>query len=576
MKIDGLKLRASVIFLLFLVLYLIIVLNLYYIQIYQADFFNQLGLQQYHVNQTKTPARAVIYDRSGKPLAINQDCISAFILPQQLRSPETLELFLQANFPYAYKQLKKKPNKQFMYIKRNLSPAQQELIATSAIPDIQLLHEPHRFYTTNTTAAIIGITDIDNKGIFGIELQYNALLAGVQTTFCLDKDARSGYFHFKKETTNEGKEGTPVYLTIDSNLQFLVQEAVKDAVQKFDALEGSALVMNPKNGEIIAMVTYPHFDPNNTEHIDLELTKNKIVTEAYELGSVMKTFVALAALQEGVVTADELIDCKSVKTTYIDGRKINTWAPHGIIPFTEVIARSNNIGIAIIAKRLGEKLFSHYLRIGFGKKTGIKFPGENKGFINPPQQWSKQSIISLSYGYEISATLLQLASSFCTIANDGYAIVPTLVLSNEPYSAPVILIRPTLKATADYRPAVPTEVLTKVGSKDEGGQLYATEHIQTLKNILTSGTDYGTARRAHIEGYRIMCKTGTANMLINGQYQNDKNLFTCAGIIEKDTYQRVIVTFIKQATGENLFASTVAVPLFERVAQRVIINDKAL
>lgn len=545
MKIDSLKLRASFVFLLFLGLYLIIILNLYYIQIYQADFFNQLGLQQYHVTQTKTPTRALIYDRCKRPLAINQDCISAFILPKQLKSRKELEQFLQAHFPHAYEQLQEKSNKQFMYIKRHLSHAQQELITTSAIPDIQLLHEPHRFYTTNTTGPIIGITDIDNKGLFGIELQYNALLAGVPTIFCLDKDARSGYFHFKKETTNEGKEGTPVYLTIDSNLQFLAHEAIKDAVHKFRATEGSAIVMNPKNGEILAMVTYPHFDPNDTAQIDLELTKNKIVTDAHELGSVMKTFVALAALQEGVVTPDELIDCKNVKTTYIEGRKINTWAPHGLIPFTEVIARSNNIGIAIIAKRLDEKLFDHYLRIGFGKKTGIIFPGESKGFINPPHQWSKQSIISLSYGYEISATLLQLACSFCMIANDGHTITPILVLDNEIHSP-------------------------------HPEQLYETAHIQEIKNILTSGTEYGTSKRAHIEGYRIMCKTGTANMLVNGQYQNDENLFTCAGIVEKDTYQRVIVTFIKQAKGENLFASTVAVPLFERIAQRVIIHDKII
>ncbi len=545
MKTDGLKLRASVIFFLFLALYCIIILNLYYIQIYQADFFNQLGLQQYHVTQTKTPARAIIFDRNARPLAINQDCISAFILPKQLKSRETLEKFLRAHFPHAYQQLQEKSNKQFMYIKRNLSPAQQALIATSNIPDIQLLHEPHRFYTTTTTAPIIGITDIDNKGLFGIELQYNSSLAGIQTIFCLDKDARSGFFHFKKETTNEGKEGTPIYLTIDSNLQFLVEEAVKDAVQKFDAVEGCALVMNPKNGQILAMVSYPHFDPNDNVLVDLELTKNKIVTEAYELGSVMKTFVALAALQEGMVTADELIDCKNLKTTYIDGRKINTWAPHGIIPFAEVIARSNNIGIAIIAKRLNEKMFDHYVRIGFGKKTGIAFPGENKGFINPPHQWSKQSIISLSYGYEISATLLQLACSFCMIANDGYAITPTLILGN-------------------------------ANNSPTGQQLYATEHIQTLKNILASGTNYGTSKRAHIEGYRIMCKTGTANMLVNGHYQNNKSLFTCVGIVEKEAYQRVIVTFIKQAQGENIFASTVAAPLFERVAQRVIINDKVI
>ena len=179
------------------------------------------------------------------------------------------------------------------------------------------------------------------------------------------------------------------------------------------------------------MVTYPHFDPNNTHTASAELCKNSIITDAYELGSVIKVCAALAALEENVVTPDELIDCKNTETTYIDGRKINTVKAHGIIPFTDVIAFSNNIGIAIVAKRLDKKLYDHYKRLGFGTKTGIEFPGENSGFVNPPEKWSKQSIISLSYGYEISATILQLACAFCTIAT-GHHVVPTLLIRSYP------------------------------------------------------------------------------------------------------------------------------------------------
>ena len=161
------------------------------------------------------------------------------------------------------------------------------------------------------------------------------------------------------------------------------------------------------------------------------LTKNTVVTEAYELGSVFKICVALAALEEGVVTPDELIDCKNTKTTFIDGRKINTVHEAGIIPFEEVIAQSNNIGIAQVAQRLGTKIYDHYPRLGFSKKSGIPFPGENKGFINPPNKWSKQSIISLSYGYEVSANLLQLARAFSIIANGGYWIDPRITFDNQ-------------------------------------------------------------------------------------------------------------------------------------------------
>jgi len=292
------------------------------------------------------------------------------------------------------------------------------------------------------------------------------------------------------------------------------------------------------------MLSYPYFDPNSPHMAQSENFKNKIITDAHELGSVMKVCAALAALEEGVVTPDELIDCKNCLTTHIDGRTINTVQAHGVIPFTDVIALSNNIGIAIVAKRLGEKLYDHYKRLGFGCKTGIKFPGENCGYLNPPENWSKQSIISLSYGYEVSMTLLQLASAFSIIAT-GYKTIPTLIVN----------------PCASY------------GTHE---RLYSDTTLNTIKGILEKTTLYGTARRAAIKGYRVMSKTGTANMLVDGKYNPDKNIYTCAGIVEKDDYQRVIVTFVKEAQQKNIYASTVAVPLFESIAERMLIHDRII
>jgi cell division protein FtsI (penicillin-binding protein 3) len=188
-------------------------------------------------------------------------------------------------------------------------------------------------------------------------------------------------------------------------------------------------------------------------------------------------------------------------------------------------------------------MYDHYTRLGFGRKTGIAFPGEHPGFVNHPDNWSKQSIISLSYGYEILATILQLACAFCIIANNGYPVTPTLELTQQPYG----------KA---------------------GLPLYDTEPLETIKSILEHTTEHGTSKRAHINGYRIMSKTGTAILLIDGVYVDKKNLFTCSGIVEKGDYKRVIVTFINQAQStRQLFASGVAAPLFEHVAQHVLIND---
>ena len=580
--IQSFKLRTTLIFFFFTILYAAVGINLYIIQIKQHDFYKKLANQQYHVTITQTPLRGPIFDRTGgNYLAMNKDYIAAFILPTQMKDKKRTFTFLKKYFPQTIARFKQNKHKHFMFIKRRLSPEEIELIKQENNPDIFLLSEPGRYYPLASASPLVGLTSIDNKGLLGLELLYNNTLAGQPTTYHLDKDARSGYYYFKKETTVQGDLGQPLYLTIDADLQFLVQEAVQQTVEKFHAKEAAVIIMNPQNGEIITMLSYPYFDPNNPQSTNQENFKNKIIVDAHELGSVMKVCAALAAFEEGVVTPDELIDCKNSLTTQIDGRTINTVNAHGVIPFNDVIAFSNNIGIAIVAKRLNERIYDHYKKLGFGAKTGIKFPGENSGFVNPPEHWSKQSIISLSYGYEVSMTLLQLACAFSVIAT-GYKVIPILVRSN-----PSIHSLREHSGRADENISSPTArpecfLSSKNVSKDAENQsherqkIYSDASLNTIKEILERTTLRGTARRAAIKGYRIMSKTGTANMLIDGKYNPDKNIYTCAGIVEKDDYQRVIVTFVKEAQQKNIYASTVAVPLFESVAERILIHDKII
>ena len=561
--IQSFRFRSTIIFFVFILFYTLIGINLYVIQIKQHDFYKKLADQQYHVTITQIPPRGPIFDRTGcNYLAMNKDYLAAFILPNQITDKKRTLQFLQKHFPQAIKRFIKNKDKHFMFIKRRLSPEEIEIITNEKNADIFLLSEPGRYYPLASASPTIGLTDIDNKGLLGIELLYNNSLAGKPTTCHLKKDARSGYYYFKKETTVQGDIGHPLQLTIDADLQFLIQEIMHQTVEKFNAKEAAVIIINPYNGEIITMLSYPYFDPNNAHTTHSDHFKNKIITDAHELGSVMKVCAALAALEEGVVTPDELIDCKNSITTQIDGRIINTVQPHGIIPFTDVIALSNNIGIAIVAKRLGHTLYDHYKRLGFGTKTGIKFPGENTGIINPPENWSKQSIISLSYGYEVSITLLQLACAFCIIAT-GYKVIPMLI-SSHPSTGSGRTVR-------DSNPVRPELV-----EGNERPKLYSDTTLNTIRDILARTTLYGTARRAAIKGYHVMSKTGTANMLIDGKYDPDHNIYTCAGIIKKDDYQRVIVTFVKDAQQKNLYASTVAVPFFESVAERLLIHDKII
>ncbi len=536
------KKRSIMLFFLFSIGYIIIALHLFLIQIQKSSFLKMMGTNQYHTTVSQIPLRAPILDRNGTYLALNKELISAAIRPNKLKEPTQIEFFLQEQFPAAYNRLKNAPAKSFMYIKRALSEDELASIHAAGLSDIILLREKGRFYSAPSASPVIGRTDSDNIGIFGIELVCNDQLTGKPTMVQLEKDGRSHYHYFKKEMVQAGSIGAPVQLTIDSDLQFLVAEELSASMTQLCAKEGAALIVDPTSGELLAMVNIPFFDPNNTHELNFYETKNRIITDSYELGSVMKVFVALAALEEQVVSLNEKIDCKNSTTTCIEGRPISTVTPHGVLSFMDVVARSNNIGIAQIAKRLDTKLYDHLKKIGFGKKTGIPFPGESSGFINPPERWSKQSIISLSYGYEIQSTLLQLACAFSMIAQNGRFVTPQLFINYEP----------------------PPQV-----------QLYSNETIEVVKAILLRTTEIGTGRFAAIPGYTIMCKTGTTNLLVDGKYQTDKNAFTCAGIVEKGEYKRVIVVFIKEVTSNKpLFAQQVASPLFQRIARTMLVHDR--
>jgi cell division protein FtsI (penicillin-binding protein 3) len=538
---------AGIVFFLFCALYMIIAGTLFWIQVINYDFYHSRGEKQYAITLTQLPPRAPILDRTGTHfLAMNTESTAAFVLPHQINDRASLEVMLKTHFPSACTRLQDAHDKKFMYVQRRLSPAQIQSIQESGCEDIHLLQEPSRYYPLASAGCIVGITDIDNNGLFGLERFYNQMLAGTPTTVFLEKDARSGLFYFAKDTRISGTPGIPLQLTIDSNLQFLTHQALQECVTKFGAKEGIALIMDPDTGYILAMANVPCFDPLNTKNLDLDSTKMRAITQQYELGSVFKVFAALAALEEGVVTPEEEIDCKNSITAYLEGRRINTVHAHGIIPFRDVVALSNNIGIAIVAKRLGDRLYDHYQLFGFGHKTGLEIPGESSGFLNPPYNWSKQSAISLSYGYEVSATVLQLACAFCLIARDGIPVQPRLILSE----------------------GITISSATK--------PIYSKSSLEAMKDILRRTTQYGTAQRAAVQGCTVMSKTGTANILENGIYNVRKNRYTCAGIIEKGAYKRVIVTFVQEADRPNLFAATVTAPLFETIAEQMLIAERAV
>lgn len=533
------KPRIFLIFILFLGGSFVVIARLFFMQVRHDEFYKNLAQAQYQIKVKINPVRGEILDRYGVPIACNHDVLSAYLLPQELTDAVYTSSVLQYHFPDAFNRQEKSSTRHFIWVERMLSPEKRRLLDQLADQDIRVLTEPHRFYPYPELASIVGITDIDNVGISGIELMFDQQLRGQATEVHLEKDARFKHCYFDKNIDQQGHAGNAITLSVDHTLQFLVSEELKRTVQSFGVQEGAVLIMDPDNGELLSMVNYPTVNAQeHDKNLASSMIKNRLVTECYELGSVLKIFAALAALDEEVVQFDEPIDCEG-KITYINKFKVENWKFTQIEPFYEVVKKSSNVGIAKVALRLGAKLYDHLKLIGFGERTGIEFPGERAGFINPPKNWSRSSPIVMSFGYETMLSIVQLAGAMSVIANGGYTVKPTLLK----------------QAKQDMRIK----------------RIYKDRSIEQIKNILSN-----VGARYPVPGYTVMGKTGTARIAQAGGYSTTRHLYTFAGIIEKDAFRRVIVTFLKEPTRANLWAADCAAPLFRRVAELVGMHEASL
>ncbi|MBY0354083.1 penicillin-binding protein 2 [Candidatus Babeliales bacterium] len=534
------KFRVVAVFCAFTLLFVVVIIRLFLLQIRQKNFFKHLAQHQYQVDVTINPVRGEFLDRRGRLLAINQEVPSAFVLPHQLKNAAKTKLFLKECYPSVYQRMVQHPQRQFLWVDRKLHDqrlvAFKELTKKYDIDDIQFINEPQRFYPHKELGHVVGFTDIDGRGIAGLELVYDKTLKGASTVVSLSKEARCSQLYFEKTVQQQGYAGSPVMLTLDATLQFLAYQELEATVNRYNAQAGSVLIMDPDTGEILTMANYPAFDPHCPPD-SLDITKNSIVTECYELGSVFKIFAGLAALEDGVVEFDEPVDCQG-KIAYVNGFRVENWKYKEVLPFHDVITHSSNVGIAKIMQRVGASFYKHLVGFGFGKKTGIAFPGEREGFVNHPKNWSASSLIVMSFGYEIMANLLQLGMAISTIANGGYQVRPTLVQR-------------------------------ELSAAEKERKLYRPDSIEKIKQILAAvGKNY------QVPGYLVMGKTGTARLVKNGEYSLTNHIYTFSGIIEKDDYRRVIVTFIREPEKAGFWASQISAPLFQKVAEKMVMHER--
>lgn len=510
------------------------IIRLLYIIFFSKSIIEQYAQTQYEVHEKFIYPRGKIYDKNNILVAGNRETYSLYVVPSLLFNQDTL-LFIEKNFPECYKFIQQHSQSQFAYLKRKISEEEKNII-TKNYPDIYFFSEFERVYPYQFLSPIIGIVDIDNKGIAGIEMMLDALIEQKQYNYNIHKYALYENYSFIKENY----ENNSIQLSLDVSSCSIVTQLLKKIVNENNSLYASAIIMDANTGKIETISQYPFYDPKSNN--DIYFLKSLPLCESYEKGSVFKSFCMLSALNNGIVEPDTLIDCESTKHTFIKKFRVNTWKAHGIIPYSQVVSESNNIGIAKVALEIGKNLYDDYYALGFGQKTGIEFPGESVGFITHPSKWSRQSILSLSYGYEVSATLIQLVKAWSCFCNNGGLVSPSLLLNSS-----------TIQSNQKYSDTVIEKARSILLFKDE-------KIPKNLKNKLSQ--------------YKIFGKTGTANILEDGIYNKDKQTYTFVGNIENEdkTYNKIIGIYIRLSNKKNIYAASIATPLFFEIIEKVLLN----
>ncbi|HLW74606.1 MAG TPA: penicillin-binding protein 2 [Gammaproteobacteria bacterium] len=508
-----------------------------YLQVLDKQFLLTQGAER-HLRVEEIPAhRGMILDRNGEPLAVSTPVDSIWINPQEAsealgRMPE-LARALNEKPVELMKLLHQNHDKEFVYLMRGLDPYAAQQVMALGIPGVYTQREYRRYYPAGeVTAHVLGFTNVDDRGQEGLELGYDSWLRGVPGAERVIVD-RYGRSVEDVESVRVPRPGQDMTTSIDLRIQYLAYRALKQAVLAQGARSGSIVVMDAKTGEVLAMANQPSFNPNNRAGSDGDEFRNRAVTDMFEPGSSMKPFTMVAALMSGKYQPDSIINT-SPGTYKIAGYTIHDEQDFGRINLTTIIEKSSNVGASKIALSLDPALMWHTLTaFGFGRSTGSGFPGEAPGSLEDYRYWNPARQATISYGYGVAITALQLADAYDTLADGGRHLQPSFVrLDDTPVEDLVI----------------PQGVSA------------------TLRDMLeTVVSDEGTGKLADIAGYHVAGKTGTAHVAVNGGYSADKYISVFAGMAPASAPRLVAVVVINQPSHGNYMGGKVSAPVFAEV-----------
>ena len=511
-----------------------------YIQVVEPEMLKKQGDMRSIRTLANTVQRGNILDRNGHELAISVPVETVWADPKIIIKNNALAMVdhWQALADVLGQDVNKITNrvinnvsKRFIYIERQVSPAMANYIRELKIPGIYLRQESKRFYPTGEISAhVVGFTDVDDKGIEGIENLYNQLLTGTDGNKKYRKDAKGR----KIEIISEEKATKPKNLTlsIDQRIQALAYQELKGAVQAFKATSGSVVVTNIHTGEILALVNSPSYNPNNRQNTAIHRFRNRAITDVYEPGSTLKPLTVLTALEFGSAKINTIINT-SPGWMRLGGRRVSDLVNRGKLSLEDILVYSSNMGTAQLALSVPEEfLLDKFFEAGFAQDTGTRLIGESSGMMHDRQRWSKFELATLSFGYGLAITPVQLARFYTTLASGGI-------------KRPLTIIKQT---ATDYV---------------QEQRVYSTGFSNEIIGMLEAAVNEHTPK-AKIEGYRVSGKTGTSRKSIAGGYGNDYvGLF--AGIAPVSNPELVVVVVINEPGGDLYHGGEVAAPVFSRV-----------
>ena len=531
--------------------------RLVYLQV--ADHADLVARADRQQTRTVTPSakRGEIVDRHGHMLAYTVDADTIAAVPGEIDDPadvasKVCEALDGCNADRRQQIVRNlSSSKSFAYVARQVAPDEARRVRELELPGIIFIKESRRYYPNSELAAhVIGYVGIDNVGLGGIESAYDAQIRGHEGKILIQSDARRHALFSRVEVP--ATAGAGIELTIDEYLQYVAERELRAGVEENRAASGSAIVMDPHTGEILALANWPTFNPNAFAKFDADDRRDRAIQDIYEPGSTFKIVTASAALQEHVMTPDTLIDTSPGYITF--GKRIihddQSDRGLGTVPFTDVIVRSSNVGAIKIGMQVGAARLAQYVaRFGFGQALAPDFRGESAGIVWNVAQLDPSALASVSMGYQVGVTPLQMITAASAVANGGHLIEPRIV-------------RAFIKD--GRRAEVPHTIVRNAISPDTAAEL-----TTIMEQVVERGT--GKPARMDVDGYTVAGKTGTAHKLENGHYSPVDFNASFVGFVPSRNPAIAIIVVLDSPHGPNsYYGGTVSAPIFKRIAEAAL------